>query len=289
MDIEQKNVVLCDWNPVIVDGNVITNTTDKQCTEMISSAIKSIGQRHLLLLGDSTMHAFWRNARKFQRGDSVTLGKITSSRCNWLQALGIKQSEVWQKPRTSREGPKDFNLAPWCTECTQCNNYMVFPNVEMSDFLLMDYIAVEFGRDVEMQSELGSTTQETLSRYFQQRGKIYSLCLANSGFHDMNIKGISTEGYIQSVKEYLELLFPICMHIIWIETNAPRGDKQWLQGVNLTQEWNNALNSYIETHLHHRVSVVRLFERSKQARHKDNVHMHQSWYFELAKTLFGKL
>ena len=159
----------------------------------------------------------------------------------------------------------------------------------MDNFLLMDFITVEYARDVEMQSEMGNTTQETLSRYLQLRGKIYSLCVVNAGIHDNALRDLSTETYILNVKEYLELLFPICLHIIWIETNSVRGDKEWSQGNTKIQVWNKGVNSYIETHLHHKVSVVRVFERSKQARRRDNVHMHESWYLELAKTLFEKL
>ena len=290
MAIEQENV-RCDWNPIIVNGSILTNTTDQQCTKMMASLVKSTGRRHLLFLGDSTMRALWSNARKFEHGNSVVLGRITTEtgNCNWLQSLRIKQSKVWRKPNSSREGPRDWRMAPWCTECRNCNNYLVFPHVEMDNFSLMDFIAVEFARDVEMQSELGNTTQETLSRYFQLKGKIYLLCVVNSGFHDQTIKSLNMEAYILNVKEYLELLFPTCLHIIWIETNSVRGDKEWAQGTTKIGNWNNGLNSYIETHLHHKVSVVRVFERSKQARRKDNVHMHESWYAELAKTLFEKL
>ena len=62
------------------------------------------------------------------------------------------------------------------------------------------------------------------------------LCVVNSGFHDQTIKSLDMEAYILNVKEYLELLFPICLHIIWIETNAPRGDEGQPQGVNKTKE-----------------------------------------------------
>ena len=34
-------------------------------------------------------------------------------------------------------------------------------------------------------------------------------------------------------------------------------------------------------------SQMRVFNQSLKAMHKDNVHMHQSWYEEMARTMFG--
>ena len=288
---QQFEHVKCDWYPTITDGIVSKNTTDTECSQMMVSIVKGIGlQRGVLFLGDSTMYKFWKEARQLQRRNPDSVKIIRASRCNWLQSFGIKPSIVWQKPNRTREGPVLFGLGHnWCTDCSGCNSHVLIPKRKADSFFLMDYIAVEFARDVEMQSVLGNTTQETLSKYLQQQGKLYSLCVMNSGFHDQKIKELNADGYVSNVKEYLELLIPVCLHIIWIETTAPSGNKNYAQTVKKTGKWNKALNSYLETHLNRNVSVVRVFEKSLKAKHKDNVHMHQLWYFELARTLFEKI
>ena len=282
--------VKCDWNPIVTDGIVSKNTTDTECTQMMVSIVKDVGLQGVLFLGDSTIARFWREARELQHRNPVSAKIITTSRCNWLQSFGIKPSTVWKEPNRTREGPVLYGSEHhWCTDCSGCNSFVVIPKRKEESFFLMDYIAVEFARDVEMQSINGNTTQETLSKYLKQQGKLYSLCVMNSGFHDQKIKELNTDGYVLNVKEYLELILPVCLHIIWIETTAPEGNTNYPQKVNKTREWNKALDSYLETYLNRNVSVVRVFEKSLKAKHIDNVHMHQSWYLELARTLFEKI
>ena len=280
----------CYFNPNIVNGIVSKNNTDTECSQMIISIVKHMGLRGILFLGDSTMSYLWKEAHKIEHRYPLPSKNIASSRCDWLQSFGIKPSKVWRMPNRTREGPVAYGLDHhWCTDCSGCNTFMAVPKSNEDNKLLMDYIAVEFARDVEMQSVYGNTTQETLSRYLQLEGKLYSLCVINSGVHDMVISGLTTFDYILNVKEYLELVFPVCLHIVWIETTAPRGDKGYRQTVAVTREWNSALNSLLKTYFHHRVSVVHVFEKSLKATHVDNIHLHVSWYRELARSLFEKV
>ena len=76
---------------------------------------------------------------------------------------------------------------------------------------------------------------------------------------------LSKEGYILNMKGLLEFLFPVCSHIIWIETTAPRGDKNRPQTGNRSREFNMALETYLETHFNSKVSVVRVFDKSLEA------------------------
>ena len=74
--------------------------------------------------------------------------------------------------------------------------------------LQTDYIAAEFSCDVEMQSSLGNTTKETISRYLQLQNKSYSLCVMNEDIHDqalVGFVGLKTEDYVANVIEFLDL------------------------------------------------------------------------------------
>ena len=140
-----------------------------------------------------------------------------------------------------------------------------------------------------MQSILGNTTQQTLSRYLQSEHKTYSLCVLSMGIHDQAIRGFRAKDYVLNVKKLLELFFPVCIQIVWIEITAPRGDKIHPQTIAKTDEWNIALKSYLDTHRHLNVSMMHVFKKSLNARHEDNVHMHVSWYTEMARTMFEEM
>ena len=101
----------------------------------------------------------------------------------------------------------------------------------------------------------------------------------------MNV--LQTEDYVSNVMEFLELMSPVCRHIIWIEMTAPKGDPKRPQTVARTKEWNHALYSHLDAHHRHlEVSVMSVFGKSLKARHEDNVHLHPSWYTEMARTMF---
>ena len=154
----------------------------------------------------------------------------------------------------------------------------------------VDYMDIQFARDLTMRSVLGDTTQESLSRFLQDRKDVYSLCVVNSGLHDQRTKGLRTESYIVDVKWYLETITPVCQNIFWIQTTAPLGQREWPQTVAKTRELNDALNSYFDTfgyvQWHGNLYVVEVFVASLVAKHRDNVHLDKTWYFELSNSLF---
>ena len=298
VDYQLMPSVVCDWSPIITDGSVSRNVTDTQCPQMIASIVKNIDVQQVLFMGDSTMYRLWREARVFQNATFIVPSKIiTTDRCSWLQSFGIKPSKVWQKPDPKKEGPVAHGLKnPWCTDCSGCDSYVVFPKKDQlkqiipgTNSISMDYIAVEFARDVEMQSVFGNTTQKTLSKYLQSEHKTYSLCVLNMGVHDQAIIGLRAEDYVLNVKDLLELFIPVCLHIIWIEITAPKGDTNHHQTIAKTSEWNTALKLYLDAHRHLNVSMMRVFKKSLNVEHYDNVHLHKSWYKEMARTMFEEM
>ena len=287
--------VVCDWSPIItINGTVSRNATDTKCSQMITSMVKNIDEQQVLFMGDSTMHMLYEEARALQSGELPSSKIIKTYRCHRLKAFGIKPAKVWNKPNPKKEGPLKYGLShPGCTDCNGCNTYVVIPKgrplkqtVLSTSFLSMDYIALDFARDVEMQSVLGNTTQETLSRYLQLEHKTYSLCVLNIGLHDQVIRGFTAKDYVLNVKQLLELFVPVCLHIVWIEMTAPKGNKRYRQRIDKTQDWNIELKSYLDTHPRLNVSMMRVFKKSLQVAHNDNVHLHNSWYKEMARTMF---
>ena len=290
----------CEWNPLITKGIVSKNSTDTQCSQLIKLVMKNKVAK-VLLVGDSTMARLWAEARVFQSGEP-SASKITETcGCDWLQDFGIKPSQVWGKPDHKEDGPAwkgvDKLQKNLCAKVKKSGRRpKVFlerdqlgQDIPGSKFVSMDLIKVIYARDLDMQSELGNTTQETLSRYLQLKHQMYPLCILNTGLHDQRLRGLETEDYVANVIEFLELMSPVCQHMIWIETTAPREDKKHPQTKARTCEWNTALYSYLDAHRHLNVSMMHVYEKSLKAGHNDNVHLHRSWYSEMARTLFEEL
>ena len=258
----------------------------------------------VLFVGDSTMRLLWNEAHVIQSGKPSAAQVMKSCHSNWLHTFGIKPSNFWRQPNLEKEGPcgECLNRLPkiFANLCAKIAsrgwNPQVFldgdkigQDISGTKFVAMDLITVYYARDVLMQSELGNTTQETLLRYLQLKQHIYSLCVLNTGLHDQLILGFKKEVYVLNVIEFLEKMSLVCQHMIWIETTTPRGDKNRPQTIVRTREWNTALHSYLDAHRHINVSMMRVFEKSLKARHVDNVHLHRSWYREMAITLFEEL
>ena len=300
----------CVWSPLInINGTVFENTTDTKCSEMVATSVKNIGFQRALFLGDSTMRRLWMQARQvlWKKTDNILFSneffykKQNLSRCEWMKILGIKQSNVWEEPTLLNPNP---GPAAWCngvnithllraSGAERLKYWNQFYLSAMKTWFYggkVDYMDIQFARDLEMQSLLGNTTQESLSRFLQDRKDIYSLCFVNSGIHDQRIRELSTESYIANVKEYLEVITPVCLNIFWIQTTAPLGHREWPQTVAKTREWNDALNLHFNTfsyvQWHGNLYVVGVFDKSLVAKHDDNVHLDVSWYFELSNTLF---
>ena len=159
------------------------------------------------------------------------------------------------------------------------------------------YINVEFARDVMIQTQYYNTSQENIALYLHQHfnspavlkafGKPY--CFVNTGIHDVMIRHITKEVFVENVEWYLRLLRPECHRIVWISTTPPRSDKsKFAQRINQTLEWNMAaldmLNSRADLH----IPYIDVFHASLNFSCTDNVHLTPDWYSALA-SLVGDL
>ena len=249
----------CDWS----------HSDDKPCSELVQNIKKKMNSRRILFLGDSTMGRLFNKIPR--RGKNI----ITTNRCNWLQNFGIKKSTTWISPPKDA-GPVKYGLENnWCTDCSGCKS-----RFSTGEGIANSYIAVEFAKDVEMQSEIGSTSQETLVNFLKTHHK-YELCVVNSGIHDQAIKYLTTQHYVANVKHYLQLLSLVCPQTVWIETTFPKTDN-YLQTKTKTQEWNVAVNDMINLDFTG-VYIIKVGNASIHWPHADNVHLDDEWYSSLSR------
>ena len=64
-------------------------------------------------------------------------------------------------------------------------------------------LVVEFARDVEAPSLATGTTQHAVAKYLQTNySSNDSVCVANTGLHDMIIPGITNDIFIRNLRDY---------------------------------------------------------------------------------------
>ncbi|GMI48428.1 hypothetical protein TrCOL_g11240 [Triparma columacea] len=254
---------MCPWSP----------ENDQECMDLIQPLLTACTDRRTLFLGDSTVGRLWG-----QLPGRAPSADIRTERCNWLQSFGINKSKVWSAP-PSDAGPVGHGLEHhWCTDCQGCNSFYYTRQRGTSG--TNSYIAVEFAKDVEMQSVLGNTTQETLVRFLKAHLN-HDVCVVNSGIHDQAILNLTTSQYVANVNAYLKGLHTVCSHLVWIDTTAPATDN-YHQKLNKTLVWNRAVNGMILKDFHD-VYIVGVGGASVHWPHVDNVHLDAAWYSALAK------
>jgi hypothetical protein len=150
------------------------------------------------------------------------------------------------------------------------------------------YIGVEFARDVEVQSEKYSTTQENFAHWLEEKWNTPSLvqaldrpiCVLATGMHDQAIPNMTTPLFLKNARWYLHLMAPQCSHIIWLDSNTPRSNKQPQKKLQ-TKQWNDGILDILVEDFPHQSSYVSVYEASKTAGHSDNIHMRRRWYLAL--------
>jgi hypothetical protein len=159
-------------------------------------------------------------------------------------------------------------------------------------FVYGGFISSEYARHVELQSPHHLTTQENIAlflrRFYNTNGLIRDwgmpICLVNSAVHDAAIPGITTETYVSNIEWYLKILSRECELIIWLGSTAPLGlyPDRFPQTKQRMFTWNAAVREAIHQRPELNAVFVDVYNASEEYEHRDNIHMHESWYEALA-------
>ena len=139
---------MCEWVP---------HSVNIECSHMVASIYKNIDTHRILFIGDSTMKRLYYHTLPEK---NLTVDTITE-RCNWIENFGMTKSKIWNPPLKTM-GPVAYGLKnSWCTDCNGCQSQIHGLGLKYveKNMTIYNYIAVEFAKDVEMQSELGNTTR----------------------------------------------------------------------------------------------------------------------------------
>jgi hypothetical protein len=312
----------CEWSP---------NINNTQCFELLSSRMKP-SLRRWVFLGDSTMgHLFDMSSLRdilvhrakdqihdaCPRDFSCEIRLANRCRLNEEFGLSYRHNQSWHPPNyTLGEGPILYGLKnPYCSDCSVCysamlvctnrtnNNNRTCPDSVLQTLACGAYIAMEFARDVKIQSPQYATSQENIALGFLNSSTQWNqdsisssfgptACVISTGFHDIAVPNITKSLFIANVKWYLGLLHPACGHLIWLANTAPeaRNPHRFPQTVNSTLEWNTAVRHLLENapEWRHKSSFVDVFNASRTFPHQDHVHMDISWY-EALGAMFASL
>lgn len=127
--------------------------------------------------------------------------------------------------------------------------------------LSVEYLVVEYARDVSLPSLVTNTTQETVALYLNQQSP--SVCVASVGLNDAAMEPpISQELYLQNLDKYLGLLQRACDNVIWISLHPVVEGDGVIQSNCKLQQWNNAVMGLIKMRDYANVYVVDIWDVS---------------------------
>lgn len=197
-------------------------------------------------------------------------------------------NDGWKAPNSEQgEGPAGLGKErPYCMDCTNCWNVGMTSGTQADD-LSVEYLVVEYARDVSLPSRVTKTTQETAAFYLGRKPP--SVCVASAGLNDAAIQPpVTQELYLQNADKYLGLLQRTCKHVIWLSLHAVvEGDDIVPTNCKL-QQWKNAFLGLIEMRDYDNVYVLDIWDKSFHADFHNPTRLGQRFYASLSR-LFKSL
>jgi hypothetical protein len=265
-------------------------TSLDDCKQLFSESLGN--KRKWFFMGDSNMWLVYKVLRNRKvKEDQWQVQKIDYNRCNRTFYFGYELPEENVRPNFSLgEGPMhptSLGMGPYCSDLSWAFN-MRMGGDEQS---FAEFLVVEFARDVEAPSLTTGTTQETVAKYLQTN---YSssvsdtVCVANTGLHDMMIPGITKGIFIHNMRDYMGKLSESCGSVVWVTLGATLNLKKYPQRMWRIRAWNDAVLVLLELEFPN-IFILDVFPKSLHTKHVDNTHFVTKYYKELAKLFLGLL
>ena len=212
-------------------------------------------------------------------------------RCGFLNYVNISKRKKWIQPNPSLlQGPIDHGLKnPYCTDLMGTLYRMTSEN--RTHFI--EFLTVEFANDVEQQSAVGNTTQETVSKYLAMQieerriPREQSVCVASTGLHDQALcLGLNSEVkcrdlYLFNVKKYLNFLSVACGNIVWVSQTHVNETGGYIQRNSRSKSWDDGVKSLLKKMTISNFFFLDILNFSSQFEHVDNVHFKDKYYYTM--------
>jgi hypothetical protein len=197
----------------------------------------------------------------------------------------------WQPPNASLgEGPTGYGLEhPYCADCRNCWNVLLdasvndtVNNVATPNRRYVEYLVVEYARDVSVQTSITNTTQDTVSYYL--RLKQPQVCVVSVGLYDATIANQSNDTFLKNVDRYLSLLQRPCGVVVWLSIPAIVEDESEPQHKNCElQQRNVAIMEMLTEKNFHNVYILDIWEKTLQSDHSGYLQLSNRFYGSLAR------
>ncbi|GKY93428.1 hypothetical protein MPSEU_000310300 [Mayamaea pseudoterrestris] len=318
----------CTWSPThndtecreLIVSRLCSHKSDRLGRRVLFFGDSTVGPNRLF----KDLQDHFKEDQFVANLDSVCPGLYSCSfrfgshcRSNLAYGLQYPANNVWRPPNLDLgEGPVVFGLTHhFCSDCAQCRTTVRVCSLanesqscldtiqradnvqdplkqQNSSLVYGGFIKAEFARDVEMQSDLFTTTQENNAVFINASynsdglvrdwGKPY--CIVSTAHHDAGIQNMTREKYLANVEWYLGVLNSHCESIIWLGATAPKQTEPfpYPQTVNQTRSWNAGVQEIVERMPELNTVFMDVLEASRLAEHHDNIHMGGDWYQVLA-------
>jgi hypothetical protein len=288
-------------------------TNIKDCLEMLRQPMRE-SSSWVFLGGPETVGLAYYMSLKWPSSMPSSNSKfnVTSRRnpCQNLLYYGFPPpNHGWIPPDPSKgEGPVLFGLEnPYCMDCKKCWNVLLEDASPFRSSLLspppfaaaagadvatkannrerrrgIEYLVVEYARDVSIQTLVTNTTQETAAYYLgMQRPDV---CVVSVGLWDAAIgPPIPQSVFVNNVDRYFGLLQRVCRNVVWISIPAVVEDKSIPQKNCQLQEWNAAVLKLLNRRGYNNFYVIDIWDKSLETDHVGYVVLHKKWYATLAR------
>jgi hypothetical protein len=259
----------CEWN-----------TTLKECYEMLMSALHE--QPSWIFLGDNGMAnlPYYISLKWPFDAFNVTTRRHS---CQNLPYYGLPPPKHgWIAPDPLKgEGPIGHGKEnPYCMDCKKCWNILMDNPTTPDKYV--EYLVLEYARDVSIPTLVTNTTQETAIYYLSTKSP--AVCIASAGLHDAAIDPpISVDTYVQNVDKYLSLLQRTCKQVVWIGNHAVVENEGIPQKNCKLQKWNNAVLGLVEMRDYKNVYVIDVWEKSLETDHLGSLELEKKFYASFAR------
>jgi hypothetical protein len=216
----------------------------------------------------------------------------------------------WTIPNHQKgEGPVNYGKQnPWCMDCLKCWNVLLSPLSSAAstptststsppslplaqELQYLEYLAVEYARDVSVPSVAGNTTQETTAYYL--RSKRPQVCVLHTGMLDATIPFVDTTSsdstmmpdaiFHDNMGRFISLLQRSCSNVIWVTLHAVVESDEIVQTNCQLRRWNNGVLEFLERNRFNNVYIVDVWEKSLRTDFVTNLKVGKKFYSQLAR------
>lgn len=171
--------------------------------------------------------------------------------------------------------------------CMDSNSWNVKLRGDTNVDRYVEFLTVEFARDVSLQTLVTETTQKTIAYYLSREPP--AVCIATAGLNDAAIQPpISEDLFIKNMDKYLALLQRTCHNVVWLSLHAIVESPDTPQTNCQLRKWNSAMLSAIASRNYDNVYVINVWDRSFYSDFHSPTRLGRTFYASLAR-LFRSL